>query len=347
MGMRGDSMDFHKYAQKFYENVFFPYLIENNIKVVYQLGDLFDRRKYINFNTLHLAKKYFFDKFEEYDIQLITLLGNHDVYFRDTLAVNSSEQLLFGYKNVRILSDFETVNINGLEVDIIPWICEENQEQIFKKIKASKAKVSMGHFEINGFEMDRGNVFEGGTLDRDQLKKYKKVLSGHFHHKSDDGHIFYVGTPYEMTWSDYNDPRGFHIFDTKTLDLEFIKNPYQMFQKITYDDEVMDVEYWKTFDYAQYKDSYVKIIVLNKNNTYLFDNLIDNLYKANVLDIGVVEDFTEMTNDFDDEVVNQAEDTMTILSAYIDSQNINVDANKLKSVMREIYIEALNMDKGE
>jgi DNA repair exonuclease SbcCD nuclease subunit len=347
IGMRGDSMDFHNYIKKFYDNIFFPYLKEHDIKVVYQLGDLFDRRKYINFNTLHLSKKYFFDRFEELDIKLVTLLGNHDVYFRDTLSVNSSEQLLFGYKNIEILSEFETRDIGGLSVDIVPWICEDNQEQIIQKIKKTKSKVAFGHFEINGFEMDRGNVFEGGSLNKEDLNKYTKVFSGHFHHMSNDGHIFYIGTPSQMTWADWNDPRGFHIFDTETLESEFIRNPYEMFRKITYDDTYMDVEYWKNFNYSQYKESYVKIIVVNKENPYLFDNLIDNLYKENVLDIGVVEDFTEMTNDIEDDIVDQAEDTMTILGAYIDSQNINVDSNRLKSVMREIYVEALNMDKGE
>jgi DNA repair exonuclease SbcCD nuclease subunit len=61
-GMRGDSLEFHNYYKKFYEEVFFPYLIENNIDTVFQMGDLFDRRKFINFNTLYLARQYFFDK---------------------------------------------------------------------------------------------------------------------------------------------------------------------------------------------------------------------------------------------------------------------------------------------
>ena len=58
-GMRGDSLEFHKYIKKFYDNIFFPYLIENKIDTVFQLGDLFDRRKFINFNSLYLCRKYF------------------------------------------------------------------------------------------------------------------------------------------------------------------------------------------------------------------------------------------------------------------------------------------------
>ena len=55
-GARGDSLDFHKYFRKFYNDVFFPYLKENNITTIIQMGDLFDRIKYINFNSLYLSR---------------------------------------------------------------------------------------------------------------------------------------------------------------------------------------------------------------------------------------------------------------------------------------------------
>jgi len=169
-------------------------------------------------------------------------------------------------------------------------------------------------------------------------------LSGHFHHKYSDGQITYVGTPGEMTWSDYNDPRGFHVFDTETREMEFVQNPYRMFHKISYDDAVTDFEHWQKFNYNELKDSFIKVVVLNKQNPYLFDNVIDNLYKAGVSDISIVEDFTETLIENDDELVNQAEDTMTILGKYIDNLTLNVDNDKLKALMKEVYVEALTTE---
>jgi hypothetical protein len=169
-------------------------------------------------------------------------------------------------------------------------------------------------------------------------------LSGHFHHKSSDGQITYVGTPGEMTWADYFDPRGFHTFDTDTRELEFIQNPYRMFHKLSYDDTTSDFEFWKSFDYSVLKETYVKVIVVNKQNPYLFDNVIDNLYKAGVSDISIVEDFTETLIENDDELINQAEDTMTILGKYIDNLTLNVDNDKLKALMKEVYVEALTTE---
>ena len=343
-GMRGDSLDFHKYIDKFYTNTLFPYLKENDITTVVQLGDLFDRRKFINFNSLYLARQYFFDKLTENNITFITFLGNHDVAFKNTLQVNSSQLLLNGYDNITVLDTFTTMQFGGIDVDLVPWICDDNEVEITQKLKDSKSQIVFGHFEIAGFEMDRGNVCHEG-IDKSTFNKYDIVLSGHFHHRSDDGHIYYVGTPYEMTWSDYNDPRGFVIFDTQTREQEFVKNPYRMFHKLNYKDEVENfAEQYRTFDYSIYEGSYVKVVVVNKTNPFLFDLVIDNLYKAGVADISIVEDFTDAAIITDDELVDQTEDTVTILAKYIDYLTLNVDNDKLKGLMRELYVEALNTE---
>jgi DNA repair exonuclease SbcCD nuclease subunit len=345
-GCRGDSLDFHKYFEKFYDEVLFPYLKANDIEVIFQMGDLFDRRKYINFNTLHLCRNYFFDRCEILGIKVHTLLGNHDVAFKNTLEVNSTGLLLNEYNCVEYYDDFDTVEFDGVNIDVVPWICDDNEKEIFQKMKESKSQICFGHFEIAGFEMDRGNVCDHG-LDKKKLSKYDVVLSGHFHHKSTDGNITYVGTPYEMTSSDYNDPKGFHIFDTETRNMEFVRNPFVMFNKVTYDDGQQDFDTWKNYDFSSLKDTYVKVVVLNKQNPYLFDSVIDSLYKVGVADLSIVEDFSDLLIDDDSDIIDQAEDTMTILSKHIDNLTLDVEAEKLKTLMRELYIEALNTEIAE
>ena len=345
-GARGDSLDFHKYFQKFYDEVFFPYLIENDIKVVFQMGDLFDRRKFINFNSLYLSRKYFFEKCERLGIQLHTLIGNHDVAYKNTLEVNSPSLLLNEYSNIEIYEEFDTVDFDGVSIDVVPWICDDNVDDIFNRMKESKAQICFGHFEIAGFEMDRGNVCESG-IDKQSLSKYDVVLTGHFHHKSTDGNITYVGTPYEMSWADWNDPKGFHIFDTETREMNFVKNTFSMFHKITYDDGKTTFEDWKEYDFSKLKECYVKVVVLNKQNPFLFDHVIDSLYKAGVSDLSIVEDFTDVNVDLDQDIIDQAEDTITILSKYIDNLTLDVEPEKLKTLVRELYVEALNTEVAE
>jgi len=345
-GARGDSLDFHSYFRKFYEEVFFPYLKENNISVVCQMGDLFDRRKFINFNSLHLSKKYFFDRLKENNISLYALIGNHDVAFKNTLEVNSPKLLLKEYDNIFLAEDFYGENFDGVNIDFVPWICDDNEDKIFEMMKQSKSQICFGHFEIAGFQMDKGTICDHG-MDKKSLSKYDVVLSGHFHHKSTDGNITYVGTPYEMTWADYNDNKGFHIFDTETRELQFVQNPFRMFNKVMYDDGDTDFEFWKNYDYDILKGTYVKVVVLNKQNHYLFDFVVDNLDKAGCADVSIVEDFTDLSLDTDQDIIDQAEDTMTILSKYIDGLTLDVKPDKLKSLMKELYVEALNTEVAE
>jgi hypothetical protein len=194
--------------------------------------------------------------------------------------------------------------------------------------------------------MDKGILCEHG-IDKSALDKYDMVLSGHFHHKSTKGNITYVGTPYEMTWSDYKDPKGFHIFDTTNREMEFISNPHDMFVKVFYDDTKQDFDWWKGYDFGSLKNTYVKIVVVNKTNPYLFDHVIDNIYKGSPSDVAIVEDFNDALIDNDDEIVDQAEDTITILNKYIDNLQLDVESDKLKNIMRELYVEALNTEVAE
>ena len=233
------------------------------------------------------------------------MVGNHDVAFKNTLEVNSPNLLLNEYENVFLIENFHTENFDGVDIDIVPWLCADNEEEIFQKIKSSKSQICFGHFEIDGFEMDRGNVHQGG-LDRKTLFKYDIVLSGHFHHKSSSDNVTYVGTPYEMTWSDFDDPKGFHIFDTDNRELQFVKNTFVMFNKIVYDDAQTDFEFWKKYDYNKLKDSYVKVIVLNKQNPFLFEHVLDNLYKIGLSDLSIVEDFSENVLGDDSDIIDQA-----------------------------------------
>jgi hypothetical protein len=195
----------------------------------------------------------------------------------------------------------------------------------------------MGHLELSGFEMMRGMKCEDG-MDMKLFSKFDSVFTGHFHHKSSNKNIHYLGNPYELTWVDYNDPRGFHIFDTDTGKIEFIKNPFTMFNKIWYDDNSKPNQ-----DFSKYKGKYVKVIVKEKSNPYNFDVFLDNLYKSEVADLSIVEEETE----FDAEDANTddiAEDTIVLLTKYIDNYDLEVDKTKLKGLMQDLYTTALRGD---
>jgi DNA repair exonuclease SbcCD nuclease subunit len=345
-GARGDSMLFNEFFFKFWEGTFFPYLKENNIKHIVHLGDVVDRRKFINYVILNSWRKRFFDVLVNEGISMDIIVGNHDVTYKNTNEINAMHELFAHYDNINVYIDAVELEYSGLPVALVPWINSSNYENTIDFLQETKCEIVMGHFEIAGFEMDRGSICHTG-LDTKLFDRFDMVLSGHFHHRSSSGSIYYLGNQYEMTWADYNDTRGFHVFDTNTRELEFIPNPNKMFHRLSYDDKVQDFAFWKEYDYASLEGTYVKVVVVNKQNPYMFDLVIDNLQKANVADIAVVEDFSDVSVNEDLDLIDQAEDTITILNKYIDGLTNNLNSDKMKSLMKELYVEAINLEKVE
>ena len=336
-GARSDSIAFLDFFQKFYDNTFFPTIDASGIDTVLVLGDTFDRRKYVNFYALDRAKKMFFDKLEERGITVYMLAGNHDTYFKNTNEINSPDLLLAEYSNIEVIDEPKTINVNGFEVCMLPWICPENYDASINEIKNTTSTLCMGHLEIAGFAMYRGMESHEG-FSAEIFSKFDLVFSGHYHHRSNDRNIHYLGNPYELTWQDYNDPRGFHLFDFSTRQLDFIENPYRMFERLEYSDKEIEPVDLDTLDL---KEKYVKLVVLEKTDFYKFDKFIQKLYNKGCHEIKIVEDFSEFEAGEINEDIN-LEDTVSVLSNYIESIETDVDKEKVKSYMRGLYIEAVN-----
>lgn len=342
-GARNDSPVFDRQFKSFYDNVFFPYLTEHKIQHVIQLGDIFDRRKYINFNTLHNVSKYFFDRLQELYITMDVIIGNHDTFYKNTNTINSPNLLLNSYSNINCISKPEEKVYGETSFLFLPWICSDNEQQSFEAIEQTKSQICCGHLEIQGFEMYKGAITDHG-IDKKIFEKFDLVLSGHYHHRSTKHNITYCGTPYELTWSDYNDPKGFHVFDTSTRELTFVPNPNVMFVKVHYDDSGKTIEEIVLDDFSHLKDTIVKLIVRNKENPYCFELLIEALEKAGVADIQVVDDHFHMDNEQDKDIVDEVEDTLTILNKYIDSVQIQTNKKQLEQLMQSLYSEALSLE---
>lgn len=341
-GARGDSPFFHNYFKRFYNEVFFPYLKENNIKHIVQLGDVFDRRKFVNYQTLNQCQSYFFEPLND-SFSSWLLVGNHDTYYKNTNEVNSLNLLLKQYTNVSQVNSPTEVEFDGLSILMVPWICQENYNEVMHAMENSRSQILVGHFEIEGFEMHKGAYCDRG-ISPEMFSKFDIVLSGHFHTKSSRGNIFYTGTPYEMTWSDFEDKKGFHIFDTTTRELKFVPNPYSMFHKLWYDDSNCTMDEVLAQDFSKYKDTIVKVIIKNKLNPVWFDMFIEKIEKSGTIDLQVVEDHLNLNLEDDSDIINEAEDTLTILNKYVSQLELKADKSKLENLLRSLYNEALSME---
>ena len=333
-GARKGSKHLHEYFEKFYNDIFFPELEKNNIDTIVHMGDIFDSRKSIDYQSLEWSKRVVFEPLKKYKVHAIT--GNHDAYYKNTNKVNSPELLLKDYDNIITYSKPTEINIEGLDILLLPWINSENFKESKEFIDNSKSKVAMGHLEINGFKATRGHMMEDG-MDVSIFSKFEKVYSGHFHTRSTDGKIYYLGNPYEMYWNDVNDKRGFHIFDTETLTHTPIDNPYKLFYNIYYEDTPH-----QTFDSTEYTNKLVKVIVRKKTNTKQFERFIDKLYSSNVQDLKIIENFVIQENENFE--IDEEENTLSILNRYIDESEFEYDKNIINGIFQDLYRQACEVD---
>ena len=333
-GCRKNSKLFHDYFLRFYEDVFFPTLEREGITTIVDMGDTFDSRKGIDFCALTWAKENYYNRLQKMGIEIHSIVGNHTAYYKNTNDINAINLLLREYANVKIYSETTPIEIDNLSILLVPWINPENEKKTMAMIEQSRSPVVMGHLELHGFKVNDYVVMEHGT-NIDPFAKFDRVYSGHFHTRSSQNNIHYLGSPYEMYWNDWNDTRGFHLFDTETLEHTPINNPYNIFEKVFYEDTP-----FQTFDTRGFEDKIVKVIVRKKSDIGQFERFIDKIYSANVAELKIVENF-DFSGWYDtSETGYESEDTLSILNRYIDDSEVTLDKSIITKMVDEIYREA-------
>ena len=335
-GVRNDSIVFHDKTKLFLDNVFFPYLRKYEITHVVHLGDVVDRRKYVNFNTAARLRSDFLQPLAEMEVDVIFIAGNHDTFYKSSNELNSLQELIAArYEKFAIADTFayETYFPDGTVILLIPWICDDNRTKIMDKIKSTRAQIAFGHLELKGFEMNKGVVSAHGD-EPELFSKFDMVCSGHYHHKSSNGNIHYLGSHAQFTWADFDDERGFHIFDTKTRKLKFIENPYRMFRKLIYNDRDKPDHQIPPGDL---EGCYVKIIVDEKTNAYEFDKYVEDVEKQ-ASNLQIIDDHKKL--DFEFEVIDRAQDTLSICRKFIDEMPdymSDTEKAQLKVLVTDLY----------
>lgn len=336
-GIRNSSDTFADNANKFYNEVFFPYLIENNIKRIVHLGDVFDNRKFINFKSLNNYRKTFLAKLRSEGMHMDVIPGNHDVFYKNTNELNSLKELLGHYMNeVTIHMDPAVVNYDGFKFALLPWICADNYDRSMEFIKTCKADWLGGHLELNGFDVMKGVPHHGG-MNPSLFSRFEQVLSGHFHTKSESGNIKYLGTQMEFTWSDAHDPKHFHVLDTETRELTPVLNPHTLFHRIRYDDKEVN---YRDYDLSQVDNKFVKIVVINKTDPFTFDTFVDKIQDRPIHELKIAEKFTEFVGENVEDESISVEDTTQLLDSYIEAVDTDLDKDRIKLSMRNLLTEA-------
>ena len=342
-GARNDSQLFLDYFTDFFKDTFFPALKRYDIDTVIHCGDLLDRRKYVNFNTLQCVREKFMEPLKEMGVSVHCILGNHDTFYKHTNELNSIRELFCEkYENFILYENPQTVEFDGFEVALLPWVNKENLDGSMEFINSTTAQWLMGHLELDGYEVLRGIKYDGG-MDPSIFKRFEQVLSGHFHCKQKKDNIMYLGCPYQITFSDVNDNKGFWILDTDTREMEFIKNDRSLFHNLYYDDSKKDYQDFISKRHPKYKDAYVKIYVVNKEKPYILDRVVDSLYNSGVYDLTIVEEEDIITSDETIQSSDVCKSTLELIYEEIDSVEEIEDKAKVKNLIQELYMESLTV----
>lgn len=333
-GVREDSKLMISNQEKFFKEVFFPVIDEYQIDTVVNLGDTFDRRKFINFGTLQKSKKMFFDELAHRKIWSPTLVGNHDSFYKNTIKTNSIRELIVSekYNNILCIDDPQILKINNLDITMIPWICQDNKSKCMEYIEnKTNTTICIGHFELSGFIMHSGIVSDTG-MDREVLNNFDMILSGHYHHRSTDGRIYYLGNPNQFTWTDEGDERGFHIFNTETREFIFIKNPFDLFYKIKFSDQ-------NIIDFSKFENSYVRLITDQNDDKAAVDKFLNMLDSVNPYDIDIIEHYEEIQHDnFDHASENAYDNIVDYVKNYPLPKEIETD--KLNRMFYDVWMKS-------
>lgn len=342
IGIKNNSQLFLEYMKSYFQNELFPLIKKYNVKHVIQLGDTLDKRKNIDFITSAFLIKEWLSWFDENNVKLYSLIGNHDTYYKNTNELSGIKQYESLFNNINIISKPSSITIDNTEFICIPWICSENKDEISEYIEnirntnnERKFRIICGHFELAGFNINKKFISKDGNFKTSEFEAFDHVFSGHFHTPSEQKNIQYIGSPYWLTWNDYGDKKKIILLDANDP-LNTIKNIYtkvSLFHKIVYQPGE-NIEY--NFPYG----SYVKVIVNEPDELLdVFINDITNKY--NLSQCQIIDTSNNLFEQQLSELDNiEVDDPFHILMKSIE----NIKDPFISSELFSIYKEAQSLE---
>ena len=333
-GASNSSDYFLKYQEKYFERLL-KYMLDNDIHHMIHLGDLYDNRKSIYIRTLKMSTKFFTNAFNRDDMNVWIIIGNHDTVYKNTVELNTVRELLY-WTRFHIVDKPEDVMIGNASFLLVPWICDSNIIECMEAINNSPSEFCAGHFEIEGFQYILGAKSTSG-LNREVFSRFDTTFSGHYHAGSYANGIYYVGSPYELTWADYNDKKRVLVLDTETKKVQSVTSVSKpIFYKIQKWNPDIDIE--------RYRNKIVKVHIDDTVDRYPFDKWFTQLmsvaYRATIVENSVILDETEEID------VSMTKDTLHLLFEYVDSvygQEDEATIEGIKRLVKSTYQEACSL----
>lgn len=213
--------------KRFFTETLIPVLTSRGIDTIIFTGDLYDQRRRVDSKISQYVEGLFQNELKNF--KCIVIQGNHDTYYKDDLTVTSLSNI-WSKPNVTAITKITPMELKGVKFLFVPWLTTSMSQSFEENVSkvAGKFKYVVGHFETMGFPFEAGSICTNGMNPEILYNNFENTISGHFHTESykevNGNSIHYVGTPFQLTFADTNERKGFHILDVVTNEREFIEN---------------------------------------------------------------------------------------------------------------------------
>jgi DNA repair exonuclease SbcCD nuclease subunit len=349
LGVKNNDETFLENTKQFFIKQVCEVIEKNDSKYLLILGDLFDNRINVNILVKNTAMEIFNHILTKFpDLKIMLLVGNHDIYYKNTLEVSSLNMFKKYDERLRVISRIQSMEFDGCKTLLVPWLVEGSKNkdiftkfiQKYNKTKEQQFDLCLGHFDVNGFEVVRGVVEKHG-IPLSDFEAFGNVFSGHFHIRNKMGNVQYLGCPYEITWNDWGDPKGITVFDTDTRTAEFIENtinPKHIIVKISSIDET------KLDDL---KGNFIKVVIDKDIESSKKNNILSILEKTTA-DCVTLDETVPVIDGEEVEIdMDRVSSPLEFVWSYTDEVKIpeNIEKDKLKIFINDLYLKVLKEAK--
>ena len=220
-GARSNNLDWLSVMMKYFKEEFIPYCRENVREgdVLIHSGDLFDSRQSLNLIVMCEVIR-LFEELSTIFEKMYIIPGNHDVAKKTDNDISSLECIKL-IPNLKIIKDYEHIQLGNFNTLFMAW--QHTKEKCNQVLLDSTADIVFAHSDFFGVTFDGVRDIKDGIIFSD-IKKFKRVYSGHIHHRQEKDNLLLLGTQYQITRTDGNNVKGFYVIDFDDLDETFIPN---------------------------------------------------------------------------------------------------------------------------
>ena len=234
LGVRRNSALFHQILMNSL-NWFLKDLKKSDSVII--LGDIFDSRSSVDFKILNDALD-FFMQLSRNCKEVFILVGNHDLYYKENDLGNVNCRFLRFEPSsdskiapVKIVNEISEIKIQGKSCLFIPWVDSIEKKELAQQFLARPHDLVLGHMDTVGLYNGK-NIDTTLMFDQDDFGPNEKILSGHYHKRSEKGKVKFVGALINQTFNDVGDTKGYHTYN-KTGEVKFVEGICPKFEYVT------------------------------------------------------------------------------------------------------------------